>query len=89
MSGVKDMYMGTAGERDTHTPTQYMDIIDLPLSTYILVEQPPPPYAQRLDWVSGHHMTREQHASLSPAPQITQAVAPVASEYLPAQKRDE
>jgi hypothetical protein len=61
-----------------------------PLSTYILVEQPPSQYAQRLDWVSGHHMTREQHASLSPAPQVTQVVtlvAPVTPEYVPAQHR--
>ncbi len=74
---------------------EYIDIIDLPLSALlsadILVEHPPPPYAPRLDWVSGHHMTREQHASLSPAPQSTQVLellAPVAFEYLPAQERE-
>ena len=32
-------------------------------------------------------MTREQQASLSPAPQVTQVVAPVAPEYVPAQHR--
>ncbi len=31
-------------------------------------------------------MTREQHASLSPAPQVTHAAAP-AGEYVPAQHR--
>jgi hypothetical protein len=53
----------------------------------VLVEHAPPPYAQRLGWVSGHHMTRKQHASLSPGPQSTHAVAPVTGEYLPAQQR--
>jgi hypothetical protein len=48
-------------------------------------EQPPPPYAQRLDWVSGHRITCEQHASLSPASQSTHAVAAVTGQYLPAQ----
>ncbi len=47
------------------TPHNLTSLLDLPLSTYILVEQPPPQYAQRLDWVveiSGHHM---RHASLT------------------------
>jgi hypothetical protein len=37
------------------TPHNLTRPLDLPLSTYILVEQPPPQYAQRLDWESGHH----------------------------------
>ena len=39
------------------TPHNLTSPLDLPLSTYILVEQPPPQYAHRLDWVvdiSGH-----------------------------------
>ena len=51
----------------------------------MLVEHPPRPYAERLGRVSGHHVTREQCASLSPAPQLTHAVAPVTGEYVPAQ----
>ena len=31
-----------------------------------------------------HHMTRKQHASLSPVPQSTHAVAPGTFEYCPA-----
>ncbi len=52
------------------TPHNLTRPLDLPLSTHILVEQPLPRYTQRLHWVSGHHMTREQHASLSPAQQF-------------------
>ncbi len=47
------------------TPHNLTSPLDLPLSTYFLVEQPPPQYAQRLDWVvdiSCHHM---RHASLT------------------------
>ena len=40
-----------------HTPHNLTSPLYLPLSTCILVEKPPPQYAQRLDWVSGHHMT--------------------------------
>ena len=54
----------------------------------ILVDHAPPPYAQRLGRVRGHHVTREQHAFLSPVPQVTQAVAPIAPEYVPAQERE-
>jgi hypothetical protein len=43
------------------TPHNLTRPLDFPLSTYILVEQPPPQYAQRLDWVSGHHMTCISH----------------------------
>jgi hypothetical protein len=35
------------------------------LSTYILVEYPPPNYAQKLDWVRGHHMPRLRHPTLT------------------------
>jgi hypothetical protein len=44
------------------TPHNLTSPLYLPLSTYILVEHPPRQYAQRLDRVSGHHITREQHA---------------------------
>ena len=37
----------------------------LPLSTYILVEHPPPHYTQRLDWVSGPHMPRLRYPTLT------------------------
>ncbi len=67
------------------TPHNLTSPLYLPLSTYILVDHAPPPYAQRLGRVRGHHVTREQHASLSPAPQVTHAVAPVTGEYVPAQ----
>ena len=43
----------------------------LPLSTYILVEHPPPHYAQRRDWVRGHHMPRDKHASLTCRAEVT------------------
>ncbi len=42
------------------TPLNLTSPLDLQLSTHILVEEPPAPYAERLDWVvdiSGHHMT--------------------------------
>ncbi len=67
------------------TPHNLTSPLYLRLSTYILVEYPPRSCAQRLVRVSRHHMTREQHASLSPAPQLTHAVAPVTGEYVPAQ----
>jgi hypothetical protein len=69
------------------TPLTLTSPLYLPLSEYILVEKPPPTYTQRLDWVSGHHMTREQHASLSPAAQSRQSLRllnPGEFEYLPA-----
>ena len=47
------------------TPHNLTSPLYFPLSTYILVEHPPPEYAQRLDWVRRHHMTREQHVSLT------------------------
>ena len=37
----------------------------LPLSTYILVDHPPPHYAQRLDWVEGHAMPRLRRPTLT------------------------
>ena len=37
----------------------------LPLSTYILVEHPPPHRAQRIDSVRGHHMPRLRHPTLT------------------------
>jgi hypothetical protein len=47
------------------TPHNLSSPLYLPLSAYLLVEQPPPQYAKRLDWVRGHDMPREQHASLT------------------------
>jgi hypothetical protein len=37
----------------------------LPLSTYILVEHPPPKYSHILGWVRGHDIPRDQHAPLT------------------------
>jgi hypothetical protein len=36
-----------------------------PLPVYMLVEHPPPEYAQSLDWVRDHHLTRHHHQSLT------------------------
>jgi hypothetical protein len=47
------------------TPHNLTSPLYLPLSTYMLVEHPAPHYAQRLDWVRGNHMPRDQHASLT------------------------
>jgi hypothetical protein len=69
------------------TPHNLTRPLYFPLSTHNLVEHPLKKYAERLDRVRGHHMTREQHASLSPAPQLTHAAAP-AAEYVPVQHRD-
>ena len=62
-SSPLEAYNSPAGHRIT--PHNLTSPLYFPLSTYILVEQPPPHYAQRLDWVRGHHMPRDQHASLT------------------------
>jgi hypothetical protein len=36
-----------------------------PLPVYMLVEHPPPEYAQTLDWVRDHHVTRQLHQYLT------------------------
>jgi hypothetical protein len=54
--------LGNGHRLDT---TQSNNFPILPLSTYTLVEQPPPKYTQRLDWVRGHHMPRLRHPSLT------------------------
>jgi hypothetical protein len=35
------------------------------LPVYMLVEHPPPEYAQTLDWVRDHNVTRQHHQSLT------------------------
>jgi len=49
----------------SHHTTNLTSPLYLPLSTYVLVEHPPPHYAQRLDWVRGHHMPRLRHTTLT------------------------
>ena len=52
-------YSSPAGHRIT--PHNLTNPLYFPLSTYILVEHRPPEYGQRLDCVSGHHMTSISH----------------------------
>jgi hypothetical protein len=65
-------YSSPAGHRIT--PHNFTSPLNLPLSTYILVEHPPKiaetrlgktKIAKRLDWVRGYDMPRDQHASLT------------------------
>ena len=56
-------YSSPAGHRII--PHNFTSPLYLPLSTCILVEHPPPHYAQRLDWVRGHDMPRLRHPTLT------------------------
>jgi hypothetical protein len=56
-------YSSAAGHRIP--PHNRTSPLYFPLSTYILVDYPPPKYAQRLDWGRGHDMPRLRHPTLT------------------------